>query len=74
LTLKNITLTKKKVLNRYYPEVGGNIDDLKNKFELNSYQKFRIKLRDGIRKSIQVVLCTIITRPFVGIFYFLNLF
>uniref|UniRef100_A0A914LR73 Uncharacterized protein n=1 Tax=Meloidogyne incognita TaxID=6306 RepID=A0A914LR73_MELIC len=52
------------VLNRYYPEVGGNIDDLKNLNNLDNYQQFRLRLRDGIRKTIQVVLCSVISRPF----------
>jgi len=55
-------------LNRHYPEVGGNIDDLKNLNNLDNYQQFRLRLRDGIRKTIQVVLCSVISRPFTGIF------
>jgi len=55
-------------LNRHYPEVGGNIDDLKDLNNLDNYKLFRIKLRSGIRETIQVVLCSVISRPFTGIF------
>ncbi|KAL7076631.1 hypothetical protein ACQ4LE_003802 [Meloidogyne hapla] len=55
------------ILDRHYPEVGGNISDLKNLNQLDNYQHFRIKLRTGIRKSIQFVLCAIISRPFAVI-------
>lgn len=73
LTLAWVYFYLFKILDRYYPEVGGTIDDLKNKpmSELDYYQIFRIKLRVGIRNSINIVLCTIIARPFLGIFFFL---
>ncbi|CAK5045070.1 unnamed protein product [Meloidogyne enterolobii] len=52
------------VLNRHYQEIGGNIDDLKDLNNLDNYQLFLIKLRTGIRETIQVVLCSVISRPF----------
>uniref|UniRef100_A0A915MRC7 Uncharacterized protein n=1 Tax=Meloidogyne javanica TaxID=6303 RepID=A0A915MRC7_MELJA len=52
------------VLDRHCPEVGGNIDDLKDLNNLDNYKLFRIKLRSGIRETIQVVLCSVISRPF----------
>jgi hypothetical protein len=53
-----------KYLDRYYPEVGGEPDNLeKEEHNLSHHESARVKIRSAIRESIARTVGTIVSRP-----------